>query len=67
MSEKKDVRRDYIARKRKGDSVQRKTDFGLAQAFEALKGKHGGYISDHTYLNGWVTGNNKGLAKITLP
>lgn len=60
------VQRDYIARLKRGDRIERKTDMGLSAAFERMKGKHGGYISDKKFLNGWVYGTQAGLARICL-
>lgn len=69
MADTKDkdkVRRDYIARLEDGDSVERKTDFGLSEAFERIKGKTGAYITDRKYLNGYVKGHRDGIARIAL-
>lgn len=59
-------RRDYIAKLRTGEDIKAKTDMGLSAAFERLKGKHGGYVSDKKFLNGWVYGTADGMAKISL-
>ncbi len=66
-NEREGVRRDYVtATRRDSRRVQRQTDMGLSEAFESLKGKNGGYISDKKFLNGWVRGTRDGLARITL-
>lgn len=58
------ARKDYdvVARGR----ITRKIDMGLSEGFDKLKGKHGGFISDRKFLNGWCWGTQKGLAKIQL-
>jgi DNA polymerase elongation subunit (family B) len=61
-----EVQRDYIAKKKAGEQIREKTDYGLKDDFERLKGKFGGYISEGTYLNAWVKGSVDGIARISL-
>lgn len=60
------TQRDYIAKLKTGERIERKTDMGLSAGFEALKGKLGGYVSDKKFLNGWTYGTQSGLARICL-